>query len=744
MSQALTLRAAALGILLGGLWLASVLYFVGQASRAENARFSMDRVKHLELEARRSEKNFLLRSIYDENFHATGTSDYLKFHRLAITGLRAEVLRLSLLLPESEQKEIHNLARLVDAYDAAFNELVAMYRRQGFGEWGLAGEWERVASQLQQTFNQNGDLQSAKLLLQVRHAEKKYLWRGDADCLQVHADSVALLRKHLRGSPARARLLPHFEAYEQAFAEYLDNEKRIGRTRFEGLQGEYQRAIDAVEPAVEKLEQRAITAHQKATVRQYAAIVAASILMAVLLGAVLLYARAAHAGQRQLRTVNEKLEAEIAERRRAEGGLQEAHDQLDQRVKERTAQLAQVNQALELELAERQKLEAQLMQSHKMEAVGRLAGGIAHDFNNLLMIISGHTELLLENTNLPHSGVKSATRIQEAAQRAAALTKQLLAFSRKQVLQARVVDLNSVVAEIEHMLRRLIGEHIELSSELAPDLGRVKADPGQVEQVIMNLAVNARDAMPRGGKLMVRTANFDVDKGYARRHPGMRPGCYVMLEVSDTGMGMDPETQLHIFEPFFTTKEKGRGTGLGLATTYGIVKQSNGYIAVESSPGMGTTFRIFLPRVEELADTGRPSAGDADGEIPLGSETVLVVEDEEPLRLLAREFLEKSGYRVLDAGNGPAALEISRNYPGPIHLLLSDVIMPGMSGPDLAAKLKISRPETLVLFASGYTDDELAGHGFNDAATAFLPKPFTREAVSRKVRDLLDRVSLPR
>jgi CheY-like chemotaxis protein len=217
-----------------------------------------------------------------------------------------------------------------------------------------------------------------------------------------------------------------------------------------------------------------------------------------------------------------------------------------------------------------------------------------------------------------------------------------------------------------------------------------------------------------------------------------------MLEVSDTGMGMDPETQLHIFEPFFTTKEKGRGTGLGLATTYGIVKQSNGYIAVESSPGMGTTFRIFLPRVEELADTGRPSAGDADGEIPLGSETVLVVEDEEPLRLLAREFLEKSGYRVLDAGNGPAALEISRNYPGPIHLLLSDVIMPGMSGPDLAAKLKISRPETLVLFASGYTDDELAGHGFNDAATAFLPKPFTREAVSRKVRDLLDRVSLPR
>jgi len=734
------LRAGTLGLLLGALWLAAVLYFVSQARAAEEARFSMGRVKHLELEARRSEKNFLLRSIYDPVFHKTGTSEYLRYHREAVQGLHAEIRKLGTLLPASQQREIMDLNKLVDRYDAVFAELVQVYRQQGFEDAGLAGEWERAAMKLQRAFEQNGDLLSSKLLLQVRHAEKKYLWRGDVDCLEVHADAAAGLKKHLAGQPNRAQWQADFDAYERAFQQYVANEKKIGRTRFEGLQGQYQSAIDAVEPAVDLLEAKAVATHQRATVRQNTAIVAASILMALLLSALLLYGRAAQASERQLRAVNEKLEREIGERRRAEQGLQQAHDELEQRVRERTAQLAQVNQVLETELAERHKLEAQLMQSHKMEAVGRLAGGIAHDFNNLLMIIAGHTELLLDNGALDAGSTKSATRIQEAAQRAAKLTRQLLAFSRKQVLQAKVLDLNLIVMEIEQMLRRLIGEHIELTCAKDGQVGRVKADPGQIEQVLMNLAVNARDAMPRGGKLLIRTANFEVDAKYARLHPGLRPGHYVTLQVTDNGIGMDAETQLHIFEPFFTTKEKGRGTGLGLATTYGIIKQSNGYIGVDSAPDQGSTFRIFLPRVEEDIEIVRTPA--AAGELPRGVETILVVEDENPLRLLAREFLEKSGYHVLDAPTGEEALGVARNYRGPIHLLLSDVIMPGMSGPDLAAHLKRERPDTRVVFVSGYADAALENHGLSEPGMAFLAKPFTREEVLRKVREMLDRAAV--
>ncbi len=736
------LRAGALGLLLGGLWLAVVLFFVHQARTAEEARFTMDQVKHFELEARRSEKNFLLRSIYDAEFHKTGKSQYLQFHSEALRNLRAEIVKLAALLPASEQSEVADLRSLVDRYDSSFAELVAVYRQQGFEDQGLAGEWERIASGLQSALQQRGDLQGSKLLLQVRHAEKKYLWRGDMDCLEVHADAAVQLKHHLASSPARRPWLADFAAYERAFNAYLLNEKKIGRTRFEGLQSEYQAAIDGVEPSVERMQQKAERAHQRATVRQTTAIVLASVLMALLLGAVTLYARAAHTRQLQLRTVNLKLESEIGERRRAEQELQQAHDQLEQRVRERTAQLASVNRAMEAELAERQKLEAQLMQSHKMEAVGRLAGGIAHDFNNLLMIIGGHTELLLDNPALDPGAAKSATRIQEASQRAAKLTRQLLAFSRKQVLQAKVVDLNLVVMEIEQMLRRLIGEHIELVCTKDGQVGRVKADPGQIEQVIMNLAVNARDAMPHGGRLCIRTANAAVDARYARRHPGLRPGKYVTLEVSDTGVGMDAETQMHIFEPFFTTKEKGRGTGLGLATTYGIVKQSNGYIAVESMPDQGSTFRIFLPRVEEPAETsGAPVAA---LELPRGVETILLVEDETPLRLLARDFLENNGYHVLDAADGKEALEVAHHFRGAIHLLVTDVIMPGISGPDLATALKRERTAALVLFMSGYTDDALASHGLSGSGIAFLPKPFTREELLHKVRELLDRVAASR
>jgi len=733
------LRAGALGLLLGSLWLATVLYFVAQARVAEEARFSMDRVKHLELEARRSEKNFLLRSIYDADFHRTGKSDYLTFHEQAVRGLRTEIQNLRGLLPAAQQQEIAEVNQLVDRYDHVFSELVQVYREQGFEDSGLAGTWERAASQLQQTLQQESDLLSSKLLLQVRHAEKKYLWRGDSDCLEVHAEAAAQLRRHLAGNPRRADWLARFAVYEAAFAQYLVNEKKIGRSRFEGLQGEYQTAIDGVEPGVERLQAKAIAAHQRALGRQNTAIVAASILMALLLSALLLYGRAARAGEQQLRQVNETLEGEIRERRRAEQELQRAHDQLEERVRERTAQLGQANQALETELAERQNLEAQLMQSHKMEAVGRLAGGIAHDFNNLLMIIAGHTELLLDQKTLDAGSAKSATRIQEAAQRAAKLTGQLLAFSRKQVLQTKVVDLNLVVIEIEQMLRRLIGEHIDLTCRKDGQVGRVKADPGQIEQVLMNLAVNARDAMPRGGKLLIRTANFEVDGKYARLHPGLRPGRYVTLEVTDNGVGMDADTQLHIFEPFFTTKEKGRGTGLGLATTYGIIKQSNGYIAVQSAPEQGTTFRIFLPRVEEPMEVARTPA--SVGELPRGVETILLVEDEDPLRLLARDFLEKSGYHVLDAPNGNEALEVARRYGGVIHLLLSDVIMPGMSGPDLAVQLKRERPDARVIFVSGYTDAALESHGLPNPEIVFVAKPFTRDEILRKVRELLDRVS---
>lgn len=730
-------RAGAFGLLLGGLWLAVVLYFVSQARAAEEARFAMDRVKHFELEARRSEKNFLLRSIYNPQFHKTGKSEYLQFYSEAVQSLRAEILRLATLLPPSERTDVSELQKLVDRYDLVFGQLVQVYRRQGFEDEGLAGEWERAAAALQRTLEQKGDLLGSELLLQMRHAEKKYLWRGDADCLEVHADAAARLKRHLAAIPARAQLLGDFSVYERAFTEYLMNEKRIGRTRFEGLQGEYQAAIDGVEPAVNRMQEKAAAAHKRALVRQNTAIVLASVLMALLLGALLLYARAAHSQQRQLRAVNVALEDEVKERRNAEQALQAAHDQLDARVRERTAQLAEVNQTLEAELAERRKLEAQLMQSHKMEAVGRLAGGIAHDFNNLLMIIAGHTELLLDNAALDGGAAKSAARIQEATQRAAKLTRQLLAFSRKQVLQAKVVDLNLIVVEIEQMLRRLIGEHIELVCSKDGQVGRVKADPGQIEQVIMNLAVNARDAMPEGGRLTIRTANQEVDAQYARRHPGLRPGSYVALEVSDNGIGMDAETQMHIFEPFFTTKEKGRGTGLGLATTYGIVKQSNGYIAVESMPDQGSTFRIFLPRVEEPAEVSRTPASVV--ELPRGVETILLVEDETPLRLLARDFLEKSGYHVLDAPDGKEALEIARHFRGPIHLLLTDVIMPGMSGPELANTLRLDRPDTQVVFVSGYTDDALARHGLTGTGMVFLPKPFTREEVLRKVREVLDR-----
>ncbi len=386
------------------------------------------------------------------------------------------------------------------------------------------------------------------------------------------------------------------------------------------------------------------------------------------------------------------------------------------------------------DVTERKTLEKQMRQTQKMEAVGQLTGGIAHDFNNLLGVIIGYSEIL-ENRLPPGDPLhKECLQIKKAGQSAASLTRQLLAFSRQQVLEPKVLDINSIVLSVEKMLRRLIGEHIDLRTSLEPALGSVKADQGQIEQVIINLAVNARDAMPQGGKLLIETANVNLDEDYARRHPPQLPGAYVLLSVADTGMGMDAETQSHIFEPFFTTKEVGKGTGLGLATVYGVVRQSDGHIWVYSELGQGTTFKIYLPRAGQTAGLQQPAAVPADA--LRGSETILLVEDEEALRELTRSLLEGAGYTVLEASLPEEAIEIARQERGPIHLLLSDMVMPGMTGKDLATQLTPVRPEMKVVYMSGYTGFTHAG--LADSEIALLGKPFTREKLLRKMRETLE------
>jgi PAS domain S-box-containing protein len=391
------------------------------------------------------------------------------------------------------------------------------------------------------------------------------------------------------------------------------------------------------------------------------------------------------------------------------------------------------------DVTERRALEQQLRQAQKMEAVGRLAGGIAHDFNNLLMVISGYSEFLLERIGDEPTLRGHAQEIANAAGRATSLTRQLLAFSRKQMLAPKIVDLNSVVTENVKMLTRLIGEDIDLVMVPGPDIGSVKADPGQIEQVIMNLAVNARDAMPHGGKLTIETANVTLDANYSRFHAPVRPGDYVMLAISDTGVGMDADTQAHIFEPFYTTKGL-KGTGLGLSTVYGIVKQSEGYIWLYSEAGKGTSFKIYLPRFSatgEALATQPALAADVEQPSP-GHETILIVEDEENLRRLARQSLENQGYRVIDAPDGATAIQISQAHKGPIHLLLTDVIMPGMNGRELANKLSPTRPEMRVLYMSGYTENHIGHNGTLDEGITLLQKPFTLPALKAKVREMLD------
>jgi two-component system, cell cycle sensor histidine kinase and response regulator CckA len=392
--------------------------------------------------------------------------------------------------------------------------------------------------------------------------------------------------------------------------------------------------------------------------------------------------------------------------------------------------------ALISDVTEKKQLEAQFLLAQKMEATGRLAGGIAHDFNNLLSVITGYGDLLLMRLPVIDPRREKVEQIVKAARSAADLARRLLAFSRKQVLQPRVLDLNTLVRDMDGMLRRLVGEDIRFSATLAHDLGSVKADPGQMEQVLVNLVLNARDAMPRGGHLVIETGNVTFDAAYARLRPGLEPGPYAMLAVSDTGHGMPPTVLEHLFEPFFTTKERGKGTGLGLATVHGIVKQSGGHIFVYSEPGGGAAFKIYLPRLAEAAERESPLPVTA--ELPRGSETVLLVEDEAALRNLVRECLETSGYTVVEARHGGEALEIAERHRFPLHLLMTDVVMPGMSGRELAERLASRRAELRVLYMSGYTDDAVIRHGVLSQQMAFLQKPFTAEALARKVREVLD------
>jgi PAS domain S-box-containing protein len=389
------------------------------------------------------------------------------------------------------------------------------------------------------------------------------------------------------------------------------------------------------------------------------------------------------------------------------------------------------------DISVRKALEGQLVHAQKMEAVGRLAGGVAHDFNNMLTVIAGYNRMILDELSTMDPLRGYAEEILKAADRAASLTNKLLAFSRRQIMQPRVINLNAVILQTENMLRRLIGEDIQLVMSLSADAGNIRSDPNHIEQAIVNLAVNARDAMPLGGRISIETGNTQIDETYVKTHMGVQPGEFVMIAVSDTGHGMDSATRQNIFEPFFTTKQRGKGTGLGLATVYGMVKQSGGDIWVYSEPGQGTTFKLYFPRVLEPVSTG--SVEEAEGLGHNTGETVMLVEDEAQVRDLEVRMLKQLGYKVLAAANGEEALEVSRDHAGEISLLVTDVVMPHMSGKQVAEVLLSRRPQLRVLYLSGYTENTIGHHGVLDSSVNFLTKPFTREALARKVREILSR-----
>lgn len=389
------------------------------------------------------------------------------------------------------------------------------------------------------------------------------------------------------------------------------------------------------------------------------------------------------------------------------------------------------------DITEMEVLERQFLKAQKMEAVGRLAGGVAHDFNNLLTAITGYTHLILSDPEITESTRADLGEIEKAADRAAKLTRQLLAFARRQMLQPELLNLNMVVEDLSKMIHRLVGEDIEFVTHLDPDLGHVRADPGQIEQVIMNLIVNARDAMPKGGKLTIQTQNIELDWTYAQRDADIRPGSYAMLAISDTGMGMEEETMSNLFEPFFTTKEQGKGTGLGLPTVYGIVRQHDGYVWPYSEPGQGTTFKIYLPLVDPASGKGQTEDETASWDASSREETILLAEDEQAVRALTRTVLERRGYTVLAARNGEEALALSQEHSGPIHLLVTDVIMPGINGRELADRLTALHPEARVLFTSGHTEEAISQYGALNENLAFLHKPFAPDTLARTVRQVL-------
>jgi two-component system, cell cycle sensor histidine kinase and response regulator CckA len=433
---------------------------------------------------------------------------------------------------------------------------------------------------------------------------------------------------------------------------------------------------------------------------------------------------------------------DITEYKRFEEEQQRANDELEYRVQSRTEALAHANEILRAEIAERNRteearrqLETQVQGAHKMEAVGRLAGGVAHDFNNLLTVIIGRCEVLLGRLSTNHPMRPDLLLIYEAAQKAASVTRQLLAFGRKQVLQPRILDLNAVIGNMETMLRSLTKDNVMLTTDFCEDLWSIEADRGQIEQVLMNLVVNALDAMPDGGNLLIRTRNIELDGSPEGFGFIVKTGHYVMFAVQDTGRGMDSATLSHIFEPFFTTKDKTSGSGLGLPTVYGIVKQSGGYITASSRPGEGSTFKVYLPGLlkepEPLDDHERVTLA------PEGTETILVAEDSDLVRQLTREMLEVRGYKVLEACNGKEALEICKTYDGPIDLTLSDVVMPGMTGRELAERVKQIRPNVKILLMSGYTD-EISKAGFLHPGLHFIEKPFTSNSLALKIREVLD------
>jgi signal transduction histidine kinase len=436
-----------------------------------------------------------------------------------------------------------------------------------------------------------------------------------------------------------------------------------------------------------------------------------------------------------LRRVNAALADEIEIRRGAEAQVRKVNEELEQRVAARTEDYKRALDTLRAEMSHREDVEKQLIQAQKMEAVGRLAGGVAHDFNNLLTVILGYSEMLRDHLKEDAVGSDYVAEAMHASERASALTNQLLAFSRRQVAMPRVVDLNELVRNIEKMLRRIIGEDVRLELQLDPAVPPVEVDPGHIDQVIMNLAVNSRDAMPDGGRLMIETAHVQLSEEYASSHVTPAPGAYAVLTVSDTGIGMDAATRAHIFEPFFTTKEQGRGTGLGLSIVYGIIKQNGGEILVYSEPGQGTVFKAYLPAAQRAPQPLTAASKEVTGELASGA--ILLVEDEDQVRNLTRAMLQRQGYRVFDFASAAEALEFLRDGSEGIDLLISDIVMPNMGGMELARETQALRPAIRVLLMSGYTETNVAGQGLITPTTAFIHKPFTAASLRAKVREAL-------